>query len=195
MNIIYVKTAKAKGYTALGIARGEEKLAYTVADSVYRQIGSPRPSDAVDDNALMIIERADFEYRAKRKALNLLAYGDNSMRTLYNKLVRYGIPKSIADSTVREMVRLGYVDEDRTLRRIIADEVNLRYTGPMKLSAMLTAKGYSREKVKNICDELSSIGAIDFDEAKRSLIEKRLPENAEPEEIKKFLYKNGYSTC
>ena len=70
--------------------------------------------------------------------------------TLKNKLLKDGIPKDIAESTVCEMVRLNYIDEDRALRRIIADEVNLRYTGPIKLLAKLSAKGYSREKIKRV---------------------------------------------
>ena len=61
--------------------------------------------------------------------------------------------------------------------------------------AKLIAKGYKKEKIEAAIDELMQNGIIDFSEAERRLLEKKLPEGADENEKKQLLYKSGFHVC
>ena len=192
--IIYIKESKGGGYVILGIADGEDKKAFAVAKATYSSLGSPSRFHELSDEEISVIEAANDEYRALKKALSLLSYADNSEKNLTMKLRRSGFSKDTAEGAVREVVRLGYLKEDEQLRRLIVYEANSRLTGPLKIASKLMAKGYSSSAIRDIVDTLRSEGEVDFSENCRRLLEKKLPDDATDEEKYKLLKSYGYKT-
>ena len=168
-----------------------EKTKYTITEGTYREIGCPLSGDEIDADALSIMARADEERRAVAKALSPLSYADNNKKRLYTKLKLAGFSQDAAKGAVRECVMLGYVNEERQIEHLV-----LRYHrelhGPYKISARLLSQGYGQKEIHSVIDRLSDSGDLDFDRSRASLIEKKLPNDATAEQVKKLLYKYGY---
>ena len=191
-----MKTLKAireigdKGLLSLAIG-GEESANYTVCGRVYLEIGSPSVGDILTDEQIYRIREYDEYYRAKKKALAILAYADNNRRNLSMKLSKAGFGRDLTDRVVSEMVELGYIDEIRQLERLITVEANGKLRGPLRVIPSLVNKGYSSSDVRAVMHTLMESGEVDFRKNAKALLDKKLP-TADPEERKKFLYKNGY---
>lgn len=188
----YIREQKDSHLLSLGVVEGGETVLYTVNAETYEAVGSPAPRCHLTESQLSAIKYTDSLIRAKKKALSLLAFSDNNRRTLMTKLLRAGFSREISESVVSEMVALGYVNEERQLERIILDEANRKLRGAGKIIPALTAKGYSSTDVRSVLSRLVQEGQIDFKENAKTLIAKKLPEDADPEEKKKLLFKNGY---
>ena len=190
--VIYIKESKHGEYIAVGIADGEEKKAFVMPRAIYDSLGAPTRGCEISEDSLSAMSEANDEYRAMKKALSLLSYADNSERGLKMKLLRAGFSREASDAAVREVVRLGYVNEDSQLERLIVSEANSKLTGPMKLLPKLSAKGYSVSRIKAVLSRLQDEGVVDFEENRRRLIEKKLDEGASDEQRQKLLKSFGY---
>lgn len=195
MNIIYVRVARARGYIRVGIEDGETAYDLTVSEMEYAEAGFPSVNSEPTRDAFDILRIADMRFKAKKKTLAVLSYGDNSERMLMRKLTAAGIRRDIAEEAVLEAVKCGYINAQRQLERLIKNEVASNLSGPRKIIPKLISKGYGRADIERVISELTERGEIDFDEAKRLLAERRLPQDASDEDVKKLLYKNGYSVC
>lgn len=192
LTVIYIRPGGTKGYLRVGIESDGKKYDFTVSEAEYREAGSPLTRDNLTREAFGALQYADMRYKAMVKALRILSYGDNSEGMLRRKLCVSGIKREIAEEAVRECVRLGYINSDRQLEKLIINEVNIRNHGPRKIIPRLIAKGYLRSDIERVLSRLTRDGSIDFDEARERLISK-LPDGSDSEEIKKTLYKNGHT--
>jgi SOS response regulatory protein OraA/RecX len=188
----YVREIKDTKLLLLGIVGEGESADYTVSVDFYVEIGSPAVNDGIDDATMSEIKYADRLYKARKKALNILAYADNNRRALYSKLCRAGFDREICDKVCDEMIAIGYINEKNQLDRIITAEANQKLRGPYKIIPTLAAKGYSTSDVSSVMRALVDSGEIDFSRNARLLVEKKLPDISDSEEKKKLLYKNGY---
>ena len=195
VTVIYVRPGNTKGYIRVGVKSDEEKHDFSVSESEYRDAGSPMSGDDLTQDSFEELYLADMKYRAKLKALRILSYGDNSERTLARKLSLSGISADIVRETVCEMVSLGYVNSERQIEKLILNEVSLHCHGPRKIMMKLMSKGYSKSEIQKVMDRLLESGEIDFDAAAQRLLKNKLPTDADSEDIKKLLYKNGYYVC
>ena len=195
MKVMYIRPMKEKGYISLGLSDGDEKINLCVSMSDYREAGSPLVGDNLIQDAMDILVSSDKKYKATKKALRILSYGDNSEKMLEYKLVGAGFERDIARCVVHEMVSLGYINTERQLRLIIKNLVCVSNLGKRKIIPKLMAKGYSRSDIEAQIDELIYLGEIDFELAKQRLIEKKATPDADGEQIKNLLYKNGFSVC
>lgn len=193
MKVKAVRAGKSQGYLTVIIVDGDERYSYTVSECDYLEAGSPRPGDEPDGDTISALAYSDEVYRARLSALRILSYADNNERTLVRKLVTRGISHSLATEVAHEMVGRGYIDEERQLERLILAEANRNLIGPHRIKAKLSAKGYSGSQIDEVIGRLVSSGEIDFERSRALLIEKKLTRGATDEEIKKLLYKNGYS--
>jgi SOS response regulatory protein OraA/RecX len=190
-----IRTRKTQGgkslLISLSIETADGYKEYTISEGAYREIGCPLSDDIIDEEALSRIAFADELMRARRKALVVLSYGDNSEKNLRLKLLRSGARAAIADEVAREMVSLGYVNDKRQI-----EDLALKYStslfGRRKIVAKLLEKGYAREDVNAALTALSKDGRIDFKKNAALLIEKKLTPPYTREDVKKLLYKNGY---
>ena len=193
MQVKAVRAGKSQGYLTVVVTDGEERKSFTVSERDYLEAGSPRPGDYLDGDMLAALSHSDEVYRARLHALRILSYADNNERTLVRKLISRGISHSLATEVAHEMVGRGYIDEQRQLERLIITATNRNLIGPHRIKAKLTAKGYRGSDIDGIIEQLCDSGEIDFDRSRRLLIEKKLTRGATDDEIKKLLYKNGYS--
>lgn len=191
----YIRELKDNGLLLLGIVGEGESADYTVNASLYAEIGSPSIGDAIDPASLSAIRYADELYRARKKALNILAYADNNQRNLRAKLLRAGFVNEIALRVCEEMVSFGYINEKNQLERLILVEANQKLRGPSRIIPALVTKGYSSSEVKEVLCRLVDEGQVDFEKNAKLLIKKKLPTDCESEDRKKLLYKNGYKIC
>ena len=188
MFIKSIKPANIKGYLKLQIDTGDGILSLLVSEGQYESISSPKLSEEITEEALSSLLSFEEYNKAKKKALNVLAFGDNSERELKTKLSRSGIKASVIESVTAEMVRLGYINEVRQLERLIENEVNFKLHGPRKIASRLMPKGYKMSDIKAVLSRLSDEGKIDLLKAKQKLIAKC----ETTLDAKKTLYKNGF---
>lgn len=196
MKVIYIRPAKSSGYLSVGIMTDEEeKRAFVVSEEDYAEAGAPMTADELSPSAYTLIAASDERYRARMAALRILSYADNNERSLIRKLVGKGISYATAEDVAHEMVGRGYINEQKQLMRLVAYEANTALSGPRKIRAKLSLKGYKTADIECAMDELTSSGEVDFERSAAALREKKLTRGATEEEIKKLLYKYGYSIC
>ena len=188
MKIKSIKTSNVKGYLKLLVDTGDGDLCFVLSSSQYEALGSPASSCEISEDDFRILSKSDEYNRAKKRALNILAFGDNSERELILKLKRAKISHGVAEKIVAEMKQLGYINEERQLLRLVECEANTKHHGAKKIVARLVPKGYSTEKIKSAIRELEHCGKIDFAETKRKLLDGVFDEA----ERRKILYKNGF---
>lgn len=191
MKVIYIRDSKSKGYLRVGVLCGEVKYDFTLSESEYRALGSPMCGDKLE--RIEEMKECDMRYRAKLYALRILSYGDNSKASLKRKLVARSISFEIAENVCQEMIGLGYINEDSQLRTLIENEANIKLSGRRKLIPKLISKGYKKENIELVLEDLISHGIVDFNKNKQKLIDKKLTRGAGREEMRKLLYTYGYS--
>ncbi len=195
MKIIYIRPGKSRGYLRMGIEVLGKISDISVSETDYSKGASPLVGDTLTDEEYEFFTECNMRYVAMKKALSLLSYADNSERSLLNKLIKAGIKRDIAEETVAETVRLGYINSIRQIERLALNEVRFNNTGPAKLVSKLVSKGYRMRECEEIISRLKDSGELDFESAKMRLIKAKIPENADNETVKKLLYKNGYEIC
>ncbi|MBO5907883.1 MAG: RecX family transcriptional regulator [Clostridia bacterium] len=191
--ISYIRRIKDTHLLRLGIIEEGEKVAYTVSERLFFELSGFSVGEEIDVDTLEQIKGEDEYYTAKKKALSLLSYSDNNERNLVNKLCMRGIGPRVAEQVAREMVSLGYINEERQLERIILNEANVKLKGQKRIVSSLLSKGYKTEKIKEIMSELVKRGEIDFRENAQRLIDKKLGEDYTDDERAALLYKSGYT--
>ena len=93
--VIYIKDTKEKNLLLLGVAEEGENARYTVNRALYSEIGMPYVGCELDSGAMEEVRAYDELYRAKKKALSLLSFADNSKRELKLKLLRAGFSSEV----------------------------------------------------------------------------------------------------
>jgi len=192
--IISLETKGSKHPTVtLTVSEGGKRQKYTVTEGTYRDIGCPLSGDDISEDTLAKMARADGERRAMAKALSLLSYADNSEARLYSKLIAAGFSGDIAALVKEECVRLGYIDEERQIARIIT-RCHKGSLGPYKILYKLSSLGYARSRSVYVLRGMQADGSVDFDKTKAQLIS-MLPEDSTLNDKQKLLKKYGYLKC
>ena len=196
MKVVNVRPAKSDGYIMLTVLDGSgEKKRLTVSEEDYAESGMPMANDTPSQRDALVLLSSDERYRARLFALRILSYSDNNEKTLVRKLISRGIGAECASDVAREMVSVGYINEQRQLMRLVAYEANTALSGPRKIRAKLRSRGYSATDIDLAIENLTHSGEIDFERSSGQLVEKKLTRGATDEEIKKLLYRYGYSVC
>ena len=188
----FVRDSKDSRLLLLGISEEGESARYTVNLSAFAEIGSPSVGDFLDEEQMSVVIYTDELLRAKKKALNILAYADNNKKSLYSKLVRAGFSRDISSAVCDEMIERGYINERDQLLRLVEAEANRKLRGPGRILPALAAKGYSSSEIRSVMAELCDKGEIDFSKNARILLEKKMSSDANEDEMKRILYNNGY---
>lgn len=190
IRIVYIKETKEKNVLSLGVSEGEELSRFVLDAAFILELGLA--VGEIDESDYEKIKSRDLYIRGKRKALSLLAFSDNSKKTLTVKLLRFGLNRAMADRIVSEMCDLGYINEDAQLSRMIERLANGQLMGPKKIISRLASKGYSPSDIKRAMRAMCDFGEIDFSENKRRLLEKYSVTDGDIELENKILYKNGF---
>ena len=191
-----MRPARSRGYITVTLVMPDgEKESLTVSEEDYSAACSPMARDEIDARAYLILKSSDEYYRARLSALKMLSYGDNNKAALVRKLTAKGIGYECADAVAREMISLGYIDEKKQLLSIVSKEANINLSGPRKIRAKLTSKGYKTSDIAGAIAALIKTGDIDFERSAELLVSKKLTRGADDDEKKALLYKNGYDIC
>ena len=191
--VIYVKSDTEKKTVLIGIITDEgEKQSFRIGESVYASLGRPIKGTELDpDSEEKLVSES--RYRdAKRRALSILAYSDNSERSLIMKLRNKGVAPELAREVSREMVTLGYVDEQRQLERLVLEDADSKLFGEEKIIRHLATRGYAPGKIRAAISKLVEDGEIDFRKNAERLLLKKLEPDASREERLSLLRKWGY---
>ena len=191
MKVVYLKKSSSKGYLRLGVEVDGDARSYTLSEREYRELSSLKCGDNLTRVELSALEECDMRYRALRFALSSLSLCDSSKRNLYMKLTARKISKEIAALTVNEVVRLGYLNEERQIENIAISLNEREKMGRYKITRRLLSKGYSQGDINRAICRLISEEKIDFEATRAELLAK-YPDDLSDEEKRKILYKNGY---
>ena len=188
--VVVVRPAREKGAFVLGLSDPEER--YTVGQALYHEIGEVRGGDALSEDAVALIRREDACRRARKAALSLLSFADNSRRRLLEKLLRKGIPSEIVAKTVEDMVSEGLLSEERQLESAVFSLAEHKLFGPYRIITHLCSKGYKSEDVRAAIHAAVDNGEVDFSKNAALLVAKKLGDAPEFEDKRKLLFTYGY---
>ena len=187
--VVFVRPAREKGAFVLGLSDPEER--YTVGQALYHEIGEVRGGDALSEDAVALIRREDECRRARKAALSLLSFADNSRRRLLEKLLRKGISYEIAAKTVEDMISEGLLSEERQLESAVLSLAEHKLFGPYRIISHLCSKGYKSEDVRAAIHAAMDRGDVDFSKNAALLVAKKLGDAPEHEEKRKLLFTYG----
>ena len=191
-HLLYFKEIQNSNLLRLGISEGEESAAYTVRATVYADIGMPTRGSEISEGAMELVRAEDEYIRCKKRALYLLSIADNNEKSLLSKLRAKGFAYEVASEVCREMVSLGYINEDIQLERIVQREANEHLLGARRIVAKLASKGYSLSRIKAAIERLTASGEVNFSANAIALLERKLPPDATEEERLFLLEKYGF---
>ena len=178
-----------KGHVILRILEDGKSASYTVGSVVYTSLGSPSSGILLNDAEYSEIEADDNLFRARKKALGILSFGDVSESLLRMKLQRAGFARDVADEAVKFVVLNGYLSEERQLDRLIEREANGALRGPYYIKKKMISKGYSSHDVSESIRRLTESGEVDFGEIFDRLCDRM---GASDDERLALAYKRGF---
>ena len=89
-----------------------DRRSFLLPRAIYEGLEIPDAPAVLSEEAFCEIEYADEQYRAIRKAFDILAYGRNSAKTLAAKLRSRGFSAEMAEEAANYMLTHGYIKED-----------------------------------------------------------------------------------
>lgn len=89
-----------------------DERAFCLPRAIFDGLALPEPPAVLSEEAFYELEYADEQYRAIRKAFDILAYGRNSAKTLATKLKGRGFSSEIAEGAADYMLTHGYIKEE-----------------------------------------------------------------------------------
>ena len=123
---------------------------------------------------------ADESSRAARKAVDLLACGDQTAKALSEKLRSRGFSKEAISEALRYVLEKRYIREDEQLERFMRQLCDVKRYGLRRIRQEVFAKGFSEECVKTHFAEFAE--TLDFSSAldvRLSKLRGGIPEDAD----------------
>ena len=194
MKLVSIRPSKYEGLYVYTVERDGKRERYTLPDRIYEEIGCPAVGTPLTEDAYEQLCAAGASRDALAAALRTLAYGDRSCRELVDKLVHKGYSRALATETAEEVVRLGYINEERQLCSMIVQLANQRLYGARRIIPYLVNKGYHSTQIRAILSRLVENEEIDFKENFSRLLEKTKTDPKDIEARRALAYRYGYSS-
>jgi regulatory protein len=131
------------------------------------------PGAEVSADVIKNAIQADRLKCAETEALRLLARKDYTESGLLKKLMAGGHTEEHANPIVERCLEWGYLDDSKFAERLIADCVNLRKLGPVRVRSELRRRGVPDEIAEAALDTASETAEAPVDQALRALAGKR----------------------
>jgi regulatory protein len=143
--------------------------------------------------------REDEPYRARSRALHLLAVRDRSRREVETRLRELGFGQEAIADTTAWLEGLGYLDDERFAQRYAAEKLRAGW-GPRRVSAELGRKGVERGLVHEALEGEgdNAQAALEGSEALMVLVRRRFgaqfatDANAAERRLTGYLARRGY---
>ena len=112
-----------------------ERKEFTLPRGIFEALELPLPPAEITRENVFEIMSADEQYRAIKKAFDILAFGRNSVKTLIDKLRHRGFSDEVAAETAAYMERNGYIKENgdaerEALAEVLAKQADLAKVPP-----------------------------------------------------------------
>ena len=104
----------------------------------------------------------DGEEGAKKTAISLLAYKENTKKELYEKLTERGYSAQEAAGAVVFVTEKNFLNEERFYKRFVENCANVRLLGKRRILQELRLKKFARETAEACAEE--TFAGIDFAE-------------------------------
>ncbi len=135
-------------------------------------------------------------WKAVKKGLDILSYGDNTKSALTVKLRQRGFGEFVSEDAAQYLAELGYINEEKILGRFVENLANIKLYGPSRIKNEVYKKGFSREAVSEHLEVL--LDGIDFEENLLKLVRKKFDfgaasDRAYREKFYAATYRLGYS--
>lgn len=92
--------------------------------------------------------------KAKKIAAGIIGYRMYTCREVYDKLLKKGIDREIAEEVVGEFQRAGALDDRAYALAYATDSINLSGKGIYRIKQELYKKGVARSIIDEVCDTL-----------------------------------------
>ena len=135
-----------------------QKKSFTLPRGIYERLELPEPPAEITEENVYEIMSADEQYRAIKKAFDILAYGRNSVKTLAEKLRHRGFSDEVAAFAAEYMQKNGYLKENSDAEREAECCVD-KLWGKKRILMHLHQKGYDGEAFKTA---VAYLGTVDF---------------------------------
>lgn len=128
----------------ISLTNGEERedREAIVSAKQYFELGMPR--DDISIEKYEAVEEAAEIWRAVKKGMEILLYGDNTRTRLKMKLAAHGFSRESAEGAAAYLEGMGLIDDEKIARRIFEYCLKKGY-GPRRIDAELAKKGVGRE--------------------------------------------------
>ena len=188
--VLFVRPAREKGAFVIGLSDPEE--CFTVGHALYQELGEVRGGDVLLPESVALVREEHERRLARRAAISILSYADNSCRRLAQKLRQKGISPAVAEATVCEMVAEGLLCEKRQLESAVLSLSSHKLFGPYRILADLVSKGYPAAAVREAIQNAVQNGQVDFKDSAKRLIRKKLGDTPDEDKKRKLLFTYGY---
>lgn len=138
-----------------------ERRKFTIPKKIFEKLELPVPPAEISRETLYEIMCAEEQYRAIKKAFDLLAYGRNSVRTLTAKLRSRGFDDDVAAEAAAYMQRNGYLKEKEDAEREAECCIHKMW-GRRRILMHLHEKGYDGEALEAAKIYLDTIDFVEL---------------------------------
>jgi regulatory protein len=138
----------------------------------------------------------DSQNKAKKYAVKLLGYRGRSEKELKERLLKKGISKTVASSTVQDLKRLGLIDDRSLAESLKREAFSRKFLSQQGAVRFLHHRGIPHKIIIQVLDDDEIIDIYNA----RKLIRKKIKNlrNYSPLHVKKKLYgllaRRGYSS-
>ncbi|MBO5305470.1 MAG: regulatory protein RecX [Clostridia bacterium] len=138
-----------------------DKRSFTLPRAIYEGLELPAPPAEITEENVYEIMSADEQYRAIKKAFELLSFGRNSVKILTDKLRHRGFSDEVAAYAAEYMQRNGYLKENSDAEREAECCVE-KLWGKKRIMMHLHEKGYSGEAFEAAMAYLETVDFVDL---------------------------------
>ncbi len=172
-------------------ADGNENERLTISRGTYESHGAPAVGTYLDDEILASLRHASALRETLGAALRILEYGDTTRAKLREKLQMRGFKDDCINATIAEVIRRGYINEERTAARQVVLCAKKGW-GRRKIYAYLISHGIPGDIAATALDNATHSGEVDFFALRRAFIEERRNRGMTEDAILRALYRAGF---
>ena len=130
-----------------------EEISLTLPDEIYLE-WQGRIGECISDEDFAYLEKEAETYSAVLRGINLLDFGDATVTSMTRKLRGKGFSPAAAHSAAEILAERGLINEIRYARRAVRYYIEKKNYGRSRIISEMYAKGFSRETVDDVMDEV-----------------------------------------
>lgn len=146
----------------------DEQPAFTITEEDYLSMNLYEEKDITEEEINYIKNEVNFR-RAKSTAVRFLSLKLRSEKEVFSKLTNEGHSKNLADSVIKELKSLGYINDKLYVQKYIFDRSKLKPKSKKLIKQELLAKGVKEEDI----DEVIADWKVDESVVAESLVRKK----------------------